>query len=147
MANLTAPRDTSEIANGATSLVLPAKAKTTIYQGSIVAIGADGYAIPGKKAASLKAAGRAEETVENTGSDGDAVVRVKRGVFIFDNSGTAANKLSAADILGPCYIEDDQTVTKSATGTSIAGLVIRVDDEGVAVEMGFGYAGPAAAAT
>ena len=145
MANLTAPRDTSEIANGATSILLPVKAKTTIYQGSIVAIGADGYAIPGKKAASLKAAGRAEETVENTGSDGDAVVRVSRGVFVFDNSSTAANKVGIADVLGPCYIEDDHTVTKAATGASVAGLVVRVDDEGVAVEMGFGLTVPAAA--
>ena len=145
MANLTAPRDTNEIANGATSIVLPVKAKTTIYQGSIVAIGADGYAIPGKKAASLKAAGRAEETVENTGSDGDAVVRVSRGVFVFDNSSTAANKVGIADVLGPCYIEDDHTVTKAATGASVAGLVVRVDDEGVAVEMGFGLTVPAAA--
>ena len=145
MAKLTAPRDTSEIANGATSIVLPVKAKTTIYQGSIVAIGADGYAIPGKKAASLKAAGRAEETVENTGSDGDAVVRVSRGVFVFDNSSTAANKVGIADVLGPCYIEDDHTVTKAATGASVAGLVVRVDDEGVAVEMGFGLTVPAAA--
>ena len=145
MANLTAPRDTSEIANGATSIVLPVKAKTTIYQGSIVAIGADGYAIPGKKAASLKRAGRAEETVENTGSDGDAVVRVSRGVFVFDNSSTAANKVGIADVLGPCYIEDDHTVTKAATGASVAGLVVRVDDEGVAVEMGFGLTVPAAA--
>ena len=145
MANLTAPRDTSEIANGATSIVLPVKAKTTIYQGSIVAIGADGYAIPGKKAASLKAAGRAEETVENTGSDGDAVVRVSRGVFVFGNSSTAANKVGIADVLGPCYIEDDHTVTKAATGASVAGLVVRVDDEGVAVEMGFGLTVPAAA--
>ena len=145
MANLTAPRDTSEIANGATSLVLPVKAKTTIYQGSIVAIGADGYAIPGKKAASLKAAGRAEETIENTGGDGDAVVRVKRGIFVFDNSATAANKVGIADVLGPCYIEDDHTVTKTATGASVAGLVVRVDDEGVAVEMGFGLTVPAAA--
>lgn len=147
MANLTAPRDTSEIANGATSIVLPVKAKTTIYQGSIVAIGADGYAIPGKKAASLKAAGRAEETVENTGSDGDAVVRVSRGVFVFDNSSTAANKVGIADVLGPCYIEDDHTVTKTATGASVAGLVVRVDDEGVAVEMGFGLTVPAAPAS
>ncbi|WP_305117948.1 hypothetical protein, partial [uncultured Adlercreutzia sp.] len=108
-------------------------------------IDADGYAIPGKKAAALKAAGRAEETVENTGKDGEAVVRVKRGVFVFDNSGTAANKVGPADILGPCYIEDDQTVTKTATGASVAGLVVRVDDEGVAVEMGFGYTAPAAA--
>lgn len=148
MANLTAPRDdTREIMNGATSIVLPVKAKTTIYQGSIVAIGADGYAIPGKKAASLKAAGRAEETVENAGSDGDAVVRVSRGVFVFDNSATAANKVGIADVLGPCYIEDDHTVTKTATGASVAGLVVRVDDEGVAVEMGFGLTVPAAPAS
>lgn len=147
MAKLTAPRDTNEIAGGATSLVLPVKGSTTIFQGSIVAIDTGGFAVPGKKAAGLKAAGRAEETVENTGKDGEATVRVTRGVFVFENTGTAANKLTAADVLGPCYIEDDQTVTKLATGASVAGLVIRVDDEGVAVEMGFGYAGPAATAT
>lgn len=145
MAKLTAPRDTNEIASGATSLVLPVKGSTTIFQGSIVAIDGDGLAIPGKKAASLKAVGRAEETVENSGGDGEAVVRVKRGVFVFDNTATAANKLTAADVLGPCYMEDDHTVTKLATGASMAGLVIRVDDEGVAVEMGFGHTGPAAA--
>lgn len=146
MAALKAPRDTNEIAGGATSIVLPVKGATTIFQGSIVAIDDKGFAVPGKKAASLKAAGRAEETVENTGKDGEATVRVTRGTFVFENSGTAANKITGADVLGPCYIEDDQTVTKSATGTSVAGLVIRVDDEGVAVEMGFGYTGPAAAA-
>lgn len=144
MAKLTAPRDTHEIASGATSIVLPVKAATTIYQGSIVAIDADGYAIPGKKAAGLKAAGRAEETVENTGKDGEATVRVTRGVFVFENSSTAANKLGPADMLGPCYIEDDQTVTKAAAGASMAGLVVRVDDDGVAVEMGFGRTTPAA---
>lgn len=147
MAKLTAPRDTNEIMSGATSLVLPVKGSTTIFQGSIVAIDADGFAVPGKKAANLKAAGRAEETVENSGSDGEAVVRVKRGVFVFDNTATAANKITAADVLGPCYMEDDQTVTKSATGASVAGLVVRVDDEGVAVEMGFGYTATAAAAS
>lgn len=60
-----------------------------------------------------------------------------RGVFIFENS--TSGKITAAEVLGPCYIEDDQTVTKTATSASVAGLVIRVDDEGVAVEMGFGY--------
>ena len=146
MAKLTAPRDTNEIMSGATSLVLPVKGSTTIFQGSIVAIDADGFAVPGKKAAGLKAVGRAEETIENSGKDGEAVIRVKRGVFVFDNTATAANKLTAADVLGPCYIEDDQTVTKLAMGASVAGLVVRVDDDGVAVEMGFGYTGPAATA-
>lgn len=138
MAALTTARDTVQIANGARHLVLPVKGNTTIYQGSLVAIGADGFAIPGKKAASLKAAGRAEETVENKGGDGELTVCVTRGVFVFDNTGTAANKLTAAHVLGPCYIEDDQTVTALATGSSVAGLVIRVDDEGVAVEVGSG---------
>ena len=142
MAKLKAPRDTNEITGGATSIVLPVKASTTIYQGAIVAIDADGFAVPGKKATGLKTVGRAEVTVENSGTDGEAVVRVKRGVFVFENTATSGNKLTAADVLGPCYIEDDQTVTKLATGASIAGLVIRVDDEGVAVEMGFGYTGP-----
>ena len=146
MAALTAPRDTNEIANGARAIVLPVKGATTIYQGSIVAIDANGYAVPGKKATSLKAAGRAEETVENKGSDGALVIRVTRGVFVFENTATSANKLTTADVLGPCYIEDDQTVTKLATGASVAGLVIRVDDEGVAVEMGFGLTVPTASA-
>ena len=120
MAKLTAPRDTNEIANGATLIELPVKGSTTIFQGSIVAIDADGLAIPGKKAAGLKAAGRAEETVENSGKDGEAVVKVKRGVFIFDNTATAANKLTEADVLDPCYMEDDHTVTKLATDASVA---------------------------
>ena len=145
MGALTNARDTVEVMNGGKQLVLPVKAKTTIYQGALVALDADGYAVPGKKAEGLTAAGRAEETVENAGKDGEAVVRVRRGVFVFDNSSTAANKVGPGDVLGPCYIEDDQTVTKTATGASVAGLVVRVDDEGVAVEMGFGYTAPAAA--
>ena len=40
--------------------------------------------------------------------------------------------------MGPCYMEDDQTVTALATGASVAGLVTRVDDSGVAVEIGYG---------
>lgn len=142
MAALTNVRDTSELALGGKCLALPVKGATTIYQGAIVAVDANGYAIPGKKAADLKAAGRAEETVENKGGDGDAVIRVSRGTFVFENS--TSDKITAADVLGLCYMEDDQTVTKTGTGASVAGLVIRVDDEGVAVEMGFGLTAPAA---
>lgn len=143
MAALTSERDTPEIAGGARSLVLPVKGATTIYQGSIVALDADGFAVPGTKAAGLTAAGRAEETVANNGADGELVVRVSRGVFVFDNTATQANKVTAAHVLRPCYIEDDQTVTALATDTSVAGLVIRVDDAGVAVEIGYGLTAPA----
>ena len=144
MAALTNVRDTSEL--GGKYIALPVKGATTIYQGSIVAVDATGYAIPGKKATGLKAAGRAEETVENKGGDGEAVIRVARGVFVFDNTAPAANKITAAHVLKPCYMEDDHTVTALATGASVAGTVIRVDDEGVAVECG-GYIPAAAAAS
>ena len=136
MAALTMARDTAEIAQGAKYLSLPVKGSTTIYQGSLVALDAEGYAIPGKKAAGLTAAGRAEETVTNSGADGAVSIRVSRGVFVFNNTGTAANKIGSKHLLGLCYIEDDQTVTALATGASAAGLVVRVDDSGVAEEMG-----------
>lgn len=144
MSALTSARDTSQLLNRGTHLCLPVKGNTTIYQGAMVALDASGYAIPGKKAAGLKAAGRAEETVINAGADGTAMIRVQRGVFIWDNTATAANQLGAAHILGPCYMENDQTVTALATGASLAGRVIRVDDGGVAVEIG---ASPLPAAT
>ena len=137
MAALTAARDTSEISNGARHLILPVKGSTTIYQGALVALDASGYAVPGSKAATLTAAGRAEETVANTGADGEVSIRVARGVFVFDNA-PDAGKLTAAHVLKPCYIADDQTVTATADGASVAGLVIRVDDSGVAVEIGRG---------
>ena len=75
MAALTKERDTTEIMQDAKFLYLPVKGGTTIYQGALVALDANGYAIPGKKATGLTAAGRAEETVENKGADGEAFIR------------------------------------------------------------------------
>ena len=133
---LNAERDTPELANGGKTLALPVKGATTIYQGSLVALNASGYAVPGSAAEGLIAAGRAEETVVNAGADGAATIRVTRGVFVFDNSATQGNKVTAAHLLKPCYIEDDQTVTALSTGSSVAGKVIAVRDDGVAVEIG-----------
>lgn len=136
MAALTSPRDTSEIAGGGKLLVLPVKAGAAIYQGAIVALDANGYAVPGQKAADITAAGRAEETVINSGADGEVSVKVLRGVFVFDNSEIAANKITQAHVLKPCYIQDEQTVTALAADASVCGRVIRVDAGGVAVEIG-----------
>ena len=135
MSALTTERDTTELANSGRFLCLPVKAGTTIYQGSLVALDADGYAVPGKTATGLTAAGRAEETV--AASETDSTISVTRGVFVFENTATTANKIKAANVLKTCYIEDDQTVTTLATGTSVAGTVIRVDDDGVAVQIGY----------
>ena len=99
MSALTKARDTSEIMQGGKFLSLPVKGDTTIYQGSIVALDANGYAIPGKKATGLIAAGRAEETVENKGEDGKYVCRERRtGSFTrsFDVSGIQEDAIGAA---------------------------------------------------
>lgn len=136
MAKLTNVRDTVEIANCARTLVLPVKAGTVIYQGAFVAVDDSGMAVPAQKAEGLRAAGRAEKTADNkNGADGDCSVQVKRGVFIWNNTATAADKVSEEHVLGPCYMEDDQTVTANATGASVAGIVIRVGLDGVAVEL------------
>lgn len=132
--SLTDARDTTEIAQGAKYLGLPVKSGTTIYQGSIVALDADGMAVPGSKSAGLTAAGRAEETVQNDCDDGDVVIRVKRGVFVYDNS--ADNPVTEAHLLKECYLEDDCTVSSSSDGSSVAGKVIRIDSSGIAVEIG-----------
>ena len=102
-----------------------------------MALDAQRLCSPRLQGATLTAAGRAEETVANTGADGAASIRVARGVFVFDNAADSG-KLTAVHVLKPCYIADDQTVTATAEGASVAGLVIRVDDAGVAVEIGRG---------
>ena len=133
---LTAERDTVAVGCGESHLVVPVKGSTTIYQGALVALDANGYAIPGAHAEGLIAAGRAEETVENSGLDGAKSITVARGVFYYDNSATTANKVGADDMLKPCFIEDDHTVTMLPTGASVAGKVIYIRNGEVAVEIG-----------
>lgn len=133
MAALTESRDTPEIANGARLLALPVKAGTVVYDGSLVAVDANGFAVPAAKATGLTAAGRAETYADNSqGADGDVTVTVARGVYVWENSAT--NAVTAAGVLKTCYIEDDQTVSSLADGSSAAGKVIAVTEDGVAVE-------------
>lgn len=121
--------NTVELSNGGKTLILPVAAKTTIEQGSLVAL-SGGYAIPAKKAASLIAVGRAETFAENQGAAGEEFIEVKRGAFLWDNDGT----IKETHIMSNCYIVDDHTVTATATGSSVAGKVLMVTNEGVAVE-------------
>ena len=133
--SLTAARNTVMLADKAEMLYLPVGAGKKIYQGAIVVLNA-GYAEAGNKAENLIAAGRAEETVDNTeGSAGDVYINVRRGVFIFDNDSTTANKVKPANLLGDCYVLDDSTVTALATGASKAGKIVDISNDGVAVEI------------
>lgn len=118
----------------ADKISIPVTAGKKIFEGSIVVVNAAGYAEPAIKSAGLTSAGRAETYVDNTdGADGDVTVIVKRGCFLFDNSGTAA--VTQAHVLQDCYIEDDETVSSAALETSKAGKVLAVDSEGVWVEI------------
>lgn len=126
MAAVTAGRNTVEVRDGKT-LVLPVKAKTVIYEGTLVAIGSDGYAIPAKKAENLLVAGRAEDFV--SAGETDTTIKVRRGCFKWDNSG-----VTGKDILKKAYVVDATTVTTTPTGSSAVGTIISVDDDGVVVE-------------
>lgn len=112
---------------------VPVATNVKIYAGGLVAINASGYATPGAAATTLTYLGRAEEQVDNTGgADGDETINVRRGkAFKFKNSGTSA--ITQAELGKVCYIEDDQTVSKTdQAGTlSAAGVVIGVDSDGV----------------
>lgn len=128
-------RNTAEIMDRGNTLVIPVAAETVIYEGCLVVIDENGYAIPAKKAEGLTAAGRAEEFIDNTrGGNGDKTVIVKRGVFKWDNSGIEAEAVNDSHLLQNCYIEDDCTVTSVSTGTSVAGKVVGVYEDGIAVE-------------
>jgi len=116
-------------------LELPVAANAVIHAGALVVVDAEGYAAPGSKATGLRAAGRAEEAVDNTGgANGDKSVRVRRGVFKWKNA--AGDQVGVAHLLGDAYIEDDETVAASdgSGSRSKAGKILGVESDGVWVE-------------
>ena len=131
MAALTQDRNTPE--REANFLVLPMAAGAIIYAGSLVAVNASGQAVPGSTATGLTAAGRAEEYKKNSGVDGAETIKVRRGVFKFQNSGTDAVALP----LSACYIVDDQTVaaTNGTNTRSAAGKALAIEADGVWVQI------------
>ncbi|MFZ5826510.1 MAG: hypothetical protein ACOY94_19630 [Bacillota bacterium] len=131
---LTRDRNTPERAGD--HLSLPVAANAVIHAGALVVTNATGYAAPGSTALNLRAAGRAEEPVDNTGgADGAETVRVSRGVFKFRNSAT--DPIGQAHLLGDAYIEDDETVaaTNGTNTRSRAGKILALDSDGVWVEI------------
>lgn len=126
----------------------PQKGSTKIYKGALVALNG-GYAAPGATATGRIAVGRAKRSTDTTGiSDGgvpkdlngnlysQALVEIEEGTFKWANSGTDA--VVAADVGSTVYIEDDQTVSHTATGKSAAGKCVQLDSDGVWVESTLG---------
>ena len=116
-------------------LSVPAAGTKKFFAGALVAINATGYATPGATATTLMGAGRVESNVDNTaGSDGDATVAIRKGIFRYDNDAT--DTVSRADVGSDCYMVNDQTVASNdGTGSrSVAGKVFDVDTDGVWVK-------------
>src|SRR4051812_14656611 len=99
-------------------LSIPVKAATRVYQGALVVVDA-GYAAPGRTATGLVAAGVALEAgADNTtGAAGAINLKVRRGVFKFNNS-AAGDLIVQADLLKNAYIVDDNTVAKTDGGAT-----------------------------
>src|SRR5579859_7671971 len=92
MAALTNSRNTPEFADDGRMQVYPVEANTTIYLGSIVALNANGNAVPAASVPGLKIIGRAEsvlngapgqDAVNNPGAAGAISLTVRRGVFMY----------------------------------------------------------------
>lgn len=117
---------------GNMNIIIPVAAKTVLMENTIVAVGADGYAVSGTKAEGLIAAGRVERLADNgAGEAGDISVEVRRGTFVWDNDGT----IKSTDVLKECYIAGSTSVTITADGASPAGIILAVDEDGVTVDM------------
>ena len=116
----------------------PVATGVTIYQGSLVALSATGYATPGAAAATLFALGRAKSTVTNAGTDGAETVAVETGTFKWANS-AAGDAITQAEVGDFCWIVDDQTVAKTSNSgaRSRAGRITAVDSGGVWVTTNF----------
>lgn len=113
-------------------LNIPAKGGAEMTEATMATINGDGYATPATASAGLKVAGCVQRYCDNrNGADGEQTVSVKRGVFVWDNDGT----IKETDILKPCYVKDERTVTITADGSSVAGIILEVEDDGVTVDM------------
>ena len=113
-------------------LNIPVKGGAELTEATMAAINGDGYAAPAAASAGLKVAGSVQRYCDNrNGADGEQTVSVKRGVFVWDNDGT----IKETDILKPCYVKDERTVTITADGSSVAGIILEVADDGVTVDM------------
>ena len=112
----------------------PVAASTKIFGGAIVMLDASGNAVQGKTATGLKPGGRAEEFVDNAdGAAGDKQIRIRKGVFLFENAGD----IDRSDITATAYVVDDQTVSSSSSSSSRSalGTIADVDADGVWVRI------------
>jgi hypothetical protein len=113
----------------------PLAAGAKAFKGALIVL--DGsLAKPGLIKAGLTVAGVAENPADNTGgADGAVMVDCRRdGLFHFETS--VADPITRADINARCFIEDDETVSRTDDGgnRSAAGIIRDVEGTRIWVE-------------
>lgn len=120
---------------------LPVKGAVKIFAGTIVSLGADGYARPGRATAADLVVGIAEMQADNTlGADGAMNVEVLNKLVACLGNSSAGDAITLTERRKTVYVVDDVTVAKTnnAGVRPAAGRVIDVDAQGVWVEFGGG---------
>lgn len=109
---------------------VPVKAGQIIFAGSIVCVDAAGLAVPGANTAGLTYVGRAEARVSSVGmQDGEATILVRRKVAF---KWATDSSIPASKLMKEVFVFDDQTV--AVAGSVRAGVVVRIEHDGVWVE-------------
>jgi hypothetical protein len=106
------------------------------YKGGAAVLNASKKVVPASSTTGLVAIGMFAETVDATAGDLPVQVDLQREIVLewFANA-TAGDAVAASDIGSDAYFLDDQTVTITATGRSLAGRIWGVDAiKGVALE-------------
>ena len=113
--NGTCPLEKYEIASG-----------STVVSGNLVALNAEGKAVPAADTAGLRVIGIAER-VQN------GMVEAADGIFSFANDTTHA--LTRADRGKVAYVKDKNTVASTGTNLIPAGIVVDVCDDEVYLDI------------
>jgi hypothetical protein len=109
---------------------------TKAWKNGVAAIDlGSGKVVPASTRTDLFVIGKFTETVDASAADKLVNVRLAREIWVEWLNNDAAS-IAATDLGALCYLKDDQSVTITPTGASIAGRVWAVDSaRGVAVEL------------
>lgn len=148
--------------DGDFTLRMKIKGSVKIYHGALVALDASGFLVPAATGstlvvgvANLQVQGSDIEgltgqalpagllttgnVIDTTGlADGARGCVVERGIFKFKNK-AGDLVVDPTHIMKDVYVEDDQTVRVTATGSIKAGVAIAVEADGVWVAVGVNY--------
>ncbi len=107
-----------------------------IYKGAALCWNTSGYLVPAANTAGYKFAGWAEKAVDTTGiADGVSDVPFRTSCSIkMKNDGT--NAVAQANLGGPVWIQDDQTVRGTPGSGVVCGIAEQIESDGEVLVFG-----------